>query len=79
MFFDYIAFKPYIFFVFQNFSIYDLYMYYYWPIRQIHRLSVFSGGFQTFSELLSQFAPDISSLWHGHIRLLARTYPALQP
>jgi hypothetical protein len=41
MLFDSIAFKPYICFVFQNLSIYDLYMYYYWHIRQIHRLSFF--------------------------------------
>jgi hypothetical protein len=59
--FDSIAFKPYICFVFQNLSIYDLYMYYYCPIRQIHQL---------FSELLSQFAPDMSDLWPGHVRVL---------
>jgi hypothetical protein len=41
MFFDSIAFKPYICFIFQKLSIYDLYMYYYWPIHQICRLSVF--------------------------------------
>jgi hypothetical protein len=33
--------KPYMCFVFQNLYIYDLYMYYYWPILQIRRLSVF--------------------------------------
>jgi hypothetical protein len=30
-----IAFKPYVCFDFKNLSIYDQYMYYYWPIRQI--------------------------------------------
>jgi hypothetical protein len=35
MLYDLIAFKPYVCFDFQNLSIYDHYMYYYWPIRQI--------------------------------------------
>jgi hypothetical protein len=39
MLYDYIDFKPYICFDFQNLSIYDLYVYYYWPICQIRRLS----------------------------------------
>jgi hypothetical protein len=33
MLYDLIAFKSYICFDFQNLSIYDLYMYYYWPIH----------------------------------------------
>jgi hypothetical protein len=41
MLYDLIAFKPYVCFVFQNVSICDHYMYYYWPICQIHRLTNF--------------------------------------
>jgi hypothetical protein len=37
MFYDLIAFKTYVCFDVQNLSIYDHYMYYYWPIRQICR------------------------------------------
>jgi hypothetical protein len=37
MFYDLIDFKSYVCFDFQNLSIYDQYMYYYWPISQIIR------------------------------------------
>jgi hypothetical protein len=40
MLYDLITLKPYVCFDFQNLSIYDHYMYYYWPI-QIVRLSNF--------------------------------------
>jgi hypothetical protein len=36
--YDFIYFKLYVCFDFQNLSIYDYYMYYYWPIHQIHHL-----------------------------------------
>jgi hypothetical protein len=38
----------------------------------------FLGSFHIFSELPRQFAPDMSGLWPGHIRLLARTCPGLR-
>jgi hypothetical protein len=34
--YDSFEFKPFVCFDFQNLSIYNLYMYYYWPICQIH-------------------------------------------
>jgi hypothetical protein len=37
MIYDLTTFKPFVCFDFQNLSIYDQYMYYYWPIRQILR------------------------------------------
>jgi hypothetical protein len=44
MLFDSFDFKPYVCFDFQNMSIYDIYMYYYWPyaISVDYRIS---GGF----------------------------------
>jgi hypothetical protein len=41
MFYVSFAFKSFICFDFKNLSIYDLYVYYYWTIRQIRRLSDF--------------------------------------
>jgi hypothetical protein len=44
----------------------------------------FSSGFRVFKKLLSQFGLDMFDLWPRHIRLtghvrpLARTYPALE-
>jgi hypothetical protein len=58
--------KPYICFVFKNLSTYDLYMYYYWPIYQIHRLSFF-WWFLNFLE-------TAKSVFIRHIQPLAWTY-----
>jgi hypothetical protein len=63
MLYDLIAFKSYICFDFQSFSIYDLYMSYYWPIPHIHQLSNFFYWFLSFWKLLRQFGPDMSDFW----------------
>jgi hypothetical protein len=68
MLYDLIAFKSYICFYFQNLSIYDLYMSYYWTIHQIYRLSEFL--------VVSMFLETAKSVWTGHVWPLARTYPA---
>jgi hypothetical protein len=82
MLYDLIAFKSYICFVFQNLSIYDLYVILlaYTSYPSIIR---FSSGFHVFQKLLSQFGLGMSDLWSGHIqltrhiRLPAQTYLAL--
>jgi hypothetical protein len=83
MLYDSNGFKPYIFFVFHNLSMYHTHIYSIGPTLKSVGYRVF-GRFLKFSKLLRQFSPNMSSLWPrhirlaGHVRLLARTCPGLR-
>jgi hypothetical protein len=76
MLYDSFDFKPYVCFDFQNLSIYDLYMYYYWPICQnplIIAFRVVSNFFETTTAVCTghvpPFGPDMSGSWPEHVRV----------
>jgi hypothetical protein len=61
MFCDSFDLKLYIYFDFQNLSIYNLYMYYYWPYAKILWLSTF--------RVVSDFSGTTKAVWTGHSRI----------